>query len=325
LAGNELNQELAIVTGVLDLMVVDVQCIFPAVATVAECYHTKVVTTAPIAKISGAEHIEFIEEKADEIAQTIVRKAIENFKERDKAKIRIPKHKSKLLAGFSVEAILDVLGKIDPEDPLKPLIDNIANGNIKGAVAIVGCNNPRVKHDYMHTEIAKELVKNDVLVLATGCAAIAHAKEGLMDPEGYKLAGEKLQGVLKALGGVVGMEALPPVWHLGSCVDNSRIGVILKALSEKLGVAIKDLPVAASAPEYNTEKALAIGTWAVALGVLVHVNPVPRITGSELVTEILTRDAEDLLGGKFFVSSDPKETAEIMIRHIEEKRKALGI
>lgn len=325
IAGNALNQELAIVTGAMDLIVVDYQCIFPAIATVAECFHTKIITTASIAKIPGAEHIQFDAERADEIAQEIVRKAIETYKNRDKTKIKIPEYKTKLLAGFSVEALLDVLAKIDPEDPLKPLIDNIANGNIRGVVAIVGCNNPRVKHDYMHTELAKELIKKDILVLATGCAAIAHAKIGLMTPEGYKEAGEKLQGVLKALGEAAGLEALPPVLHFGSCVDNSRIGVLLKALADKMGVAIHDLPVAASAPEYNTEKALSIGTWAVALGVLTHVNPVPRITGSELVTKILTEDVEELLGAKFFVCSDPKETAEIIVKHIDEKRKVLGI
>lgn len=323
--GNELNQETAIITGAMDLMVVDYQCIFPAVVPVAEHFHTKIITTASIAKIPGAEHVQFEEHRADQIADEIVKKAIDNFKNRDDSKVHIPRHKSSLISGFSPEAILDVLSKINPEDPLKPLIDNIASGNIRGAVAIVGCNNPRVTHDYMHVNIAKELIKQNVLVIGTGCAATAHAKEGLMKPEGYKQAGKKLQTVLKALGGAAGLEALPPVLHFGSCVDNSRIEVLLRALADKLGVAIKDLPVVASAPEYTTEKALSIGTWAVAIGVTTHVYPPPRISGSPIVTKLLTHDAESLLGSKFFVSGDPKETARIMVEHIDEKRRGLGL
>lgn len=325
MAGNELNSEMAVLTGALEAIIVDVQCIYPAIVGVAESYHTKVITTSPIAKIPGAEHMEFEESRADEVAREIVQRAIENFKNRDPSKVKIPEFKSEAMVGFSVESMLEVLSKIDPKDPLKPLVDNIANGNIKGAVAIVGCNNPKVKHDFMHVKMAEELIKRDILVIATGCAAIAHAKEGLMSPEGYRKAGKGLQTVLKALGEAAGVEALPPVLHFGSCVDNSRIGVLLKALSEKIGVPIKDLPVAASAPEATTEKALSIGTWAVSLGVTTHVNPLPRITGSEVVTKILTEDAEELLGGKFIGSSDPHEAVDMLVRHIEDKRKKLGL
>ncbi len=325
IAGNELNSELSIVTGALDAMVVDVQCIYPAVVKVAESFHTKVITTSPIAKIPGAEHIEFIESQADEIAKKIVRIAIENYKNRDNSRVEIPDVKEKAIVGFSVESIIDVLKKINPEDPLKPLVDNIANGNIKGVVAIVGCNNPKVKHDFMHVKIAEELVKRNILVIATGCAAIAHAKSGLMSPEGYKKAGSKLQEVLKVLGKAAGLEALPPVLHFGSCVDNSRIGVLLKALAEKLEVPIHDLPVAASAPEATTEKALSIGTWAVSLGVTTHVNPVPRITGSSIMTKLLTEDVEGLLGGRFMVGDDPVNVANMLEKHIEAKRKKLGL
>ena len=177
----------------------------------------------------------------------------------------------------------------------------------------------------MHVKIAEELVKKNILVIATGCAAIAHAKAGLMSPEGYKKAGSKLQEVLKRLGATVGMEALPPVLHFGSCVDNSRIGVLLKALAEKLDVPIHDLPVAASAPEATTEKALSIGTWAVALGVTTHVNPVPRITGSSIMTKLLTEDVEGILGARFMIGDDPVEVANILEKHIEAKRKTLGL
>ncbi|NOZ82848.1 MAG: anaerobic carbon-monoxide dehydrogenase catalytic subunit [Euryarchaeota archaeon] len=323
--GNELNSELVIATGALDAVVVDYQCIFPALTQAAKCFHTKVITTAPIVKIPGAEHVEFDERRADEIAREIVMRAIQNFRQREQEKVHIPEFKTEVLAGFSVEALLEVLSKLNSSDPLAPLVDSIASGDIKGAVAIVGCSNPRVPHDLMHVELAKELIKRDILVLATGCAAHAHAKAGLMRPSGYTQAGERLQRVLRALGEAAGIEALPPVLHFGSCVDNSRINQLLKALAEKLGVAIKDLPVAASAPEYSTEKALSIGTWAVALGVTTHVNPLPRIMGSELVTELLTEKAEELLGARFIHSSDPKESAELLEKVILEKRRKLGL
>jgi carbon-monoxide dehydrogenase catalytic subunit len=325
IAGNELNSELAIVTGALDAMVVDVQCIYPSVVKVAESYHTKIITTSPIAKIPGAEHVEFTEAQADEIAEKIIRIAIENYKNRDASKVEIPDIKEKAIAGFSVESIIDVLKKINSEDPLKPLIDNIAGGNIKGVVAIVGCNNPRVKHDFMHVKIAEELIKKNILIIATGCAAIAHAKSGFMSPEGYKKAGSKLQEVLRVLGTTAGLEALPPVLHFGSCVDNSRISVLLKALSEKLNVPIHDLPVAASAPEATTEKALSIGTWAVSLGVTTHVNPVPRITGSSIITKLITEDIDGLLGARFMIGDDPVEVADMLEKHIETKRNKLGL
>lgn len=325
IAGNELNSELAIISGALEAMAVDIQCIYPAVVKVAENYHTKIITTLPIAKIPGAEHIEFDEKRADEVAEEIVRKAIGNFENRDPDKVKIPSVSSEAMVGFSVESILQVLSKIDSKDPLKPLVDNIVSGNIKGAVAIVGCNNPKVKHDFMHVKIAEELIKEDILVIATGCAAIAHAKEGLMSPEGAQKAGPGLRKVLKALGEAAGVGSLPPVLHFGSCVDNSRISVLLKALSDKLEVPIHDLPVAASAPEATTEKALSIGTWAVSMGVTTHVNPLPRITGSPVITKLLTEDVEGLLGGKFIGGDDPVQVAHALGELIRKKRSNLGL
>lgn len=323
--GNELNSELVIATGALDAVVVDYQCIFPALVPAAKCFHTKIITTAPTVKIPGAEHVEFDERRADEVAREIVRRAIENFRSRDRSRVHIPEFRTRVLAGFSVEALLEVLSKLNSSDPLAPLVEAISSGDVKGAVAIVGCSNPRVPHDMMHVELAKELVKRDILVLATGCAAHAHAKTGLMKPEGAEMAGERLRRVLKVLGEAAGMGSLPPVLHFGSCVDNSRISQLLKALAERLGVAIKDLPVAASAPEYNTEKALSIGTWAVALGITTHVNPLPRITGSEVVTSLLTEKAEELLGARFLHSPDPVEAADMLEEVILEKRRKLGL
>lgn len=327
-ASNFLAQELAIITGAVDAMVVDVQCIMPSLSRVAACYHTKIFTTTPIVKMPGAEHVDFTLEEADTKAEEIVRKAIENYSRRDKSRVDIPDVKTKMMAGFSVEAIVGALSKLDANDPVKPLIDNIANGNILGAVGTVGCNNVKVVHDSFHVNMVKELIKNNVLVVTTGCSALALAKAGLMTSEATELyAGDTLKAVLAAVGNAAGLNAaLPPVLHMGSCVDNSRIADLLTALAARLKVSIKDLPVAASAPEHQHEKALSIGTWAVALGLLTHLGVVPPVIGGKKVTEILTGEvAENLLGGKFYVETDPFKAAHGLIEHIKLKRKALGI
>ncbi len=327
-ASNYLAQELAIITGAVDAMVVDVQCIMPSLSRVAACYHTKIFTTAPIVKIPGTEHIEFTLKDADEKAEEIVRKAIDNYSRRDKSRVDIPNIKTKMMAGFSVEAIVAALSKLDADNPLKPLVDNIANGNILGAVGTVGCNNVKVAQDSFHVNMVKELIKNNVLVVTTGCSAQALAKAGLMTPEATETyAGDTLKAVLTAVGNAAGIGGpLPPVLHMGSCVDNSRIGDLLTALANYLKVSIKDLPVAASAPEHQHEKALSIGTWAVSLGVLTHLGIVPQLIGGRKVTEILTGEtAESLLGGRFYVETDPIKAAQGLIKHIITKRQALGI
>lgn len=327
-ATNFLAQELAILTGAVDAMVVDVQCIMPSLARIAACYHTKIFTTMPIVKIPGTEHVDFSLKEADIKAEEIVRKAVDNFGRRDKSRVDIPDVKTKMMAGFSVEAIVGALAKLDAENPLKPLMDNIANGNILGAVGTVGCNNVKVTHDSFHVIMVKELIKNNVLVVTTGCSAQALAKAGLMTPEATeKYAGDTLKAVLTAVGNAAGLNApLPAVLHMGSCVDNSRIADLLTALAAYLKVSIKDLPVAASAPEHQHEKALSIGTWAVALGLKTHLGVVPPVLGGKKVSEILTGEtAENLLGGRFYVETDPVKAAHGLIDHIKSKRKALGI
>ncbi|WP_048087009.1 anaerobic carbon-monoxide dehydrogenase catalytic subunit [Ferroglobus placidus] len=314
MAGNHLIQELVIGTGVVDVIVVDYQCIMPAIVDVAKCYHTEVVTTSPKAKFKGAIHIEFTPENAHEKAKEVVKLAIERFRERKAELVKIPNVKpNKLMTGFSVEAILKVLG-----GTLQPLIDAIKNGSIRGVVGSVGCNNPKVKQDYSHITLAKRLIENDVLVVDTGCAAVADAKAGLKVPEAAELAGEELRKVCESLG-------IPPVLHFGSCVDNSRILVALSALANELGVDISDLPAAGAAMEWYSEKAIAIGAYFVASGLLVVLGVPPPIYGSKLVLDVLTSKVEELTGGKFVVEPDPEKAAEIIIKHIEDKRRKLGI
>jgi len=327
LAAHNLQSEFILLTGAVDAMIVDMQCIWPSITKVAECFHTKVITTESFVKIPGAIHIPFEPEEADKCAEEIVKIAINAFKERKDKEVFIPSEKTSGFAGFSVEAIVDLLKKINMDDPLKPIIDNIVNGNIYGVVGFAGCPNIKMRQKKMTEIMAKELIKRNVLIVATGCTAHICAQAGLMSSEATEdFAGEGLKSVLKLLGKISGLNvSLPPVWHMGSCVDNSRIGTLLKVLSERLGVKISQLPVAGSAPEMVQEKAISIGTWLLALGLMVHIAPHPRIFGSPLATKILTEELENITGGKLYVEVDPIKAVSGIINHISNKRKALKI
>ncbi len=313
IAGNFMQQELAIITGAVEAMIVDVQCIFPALGALAGCFHTKLISTSPKAKFPGATHIEFHEERAYDIAKEIVRTAVENYRFRKAGQVHIPAEKSECMVGFSVEAIVGALG-----GTLDPLLNAIKSGAIKGIGAVVGCNNPKVQHDYGHINLLKELIKQNVLVVTTGCNAIAAAKAGLLLPEAAEQAGDGLKGVCKALG-------VPPVLHMGSCVDISRILVACAAIANALGVDISDLPAAGAAPEWMSEKAVSIGAYVVSSGVFTVLGTVPQVLGAPLVTEVLTKGANDVVGAAFAVEPDPFKAAQLMVKHIEEKRAALGI
>ncbi len=313
IAGNELQQELAVITGAVELMSVDVQCIFPALAELCKCYHTHFVATSDQAAFPGSTHIQFEEAEADQCALKIVTMAVENYSNRNRDRVYIPAVTNRAMVGFSVEAILSALGGT-PE----PLLDAIKSGAVKGVVGIVGCNNPKVTHDFYHIELAKALIAKDILVIGTGCWAIAAAKAGLMQTGTAALAGSGLKSVCEALG-------IPPCLHMGSCVDCSRMLVLAGALADTLGVDIDDLPLVGSAPEWLTEKAVSIGTYFVASGVPVHLWPMPPIAGGAQVTEILTETAGKVFGGYFFVEEDPLKAADEMEKIILEKRQALGI
>jgi carbon-monoxide dehydrogenase catalytic subunit len=326
-ATHSVSQELAIITGALDAMVVDYQCVMPSLATLAECFHTRLITTMPICKIPGATHIEFSEEKGRQAAAEIIRLGIEAFKRRDPKKVNIPSHQSDVLAGFSTEAIVGALSLLNRDDPLKPLIDNIVAGNILGVCLFAGCNNVRVTQDQNFLTMAKELARENVLLLATGCGAGAFARHGLLTSEATTAyAGDGLKAVLTALGQAVGLPGpLPLVLHMGSCVDNTRAVQVAVAVANKLGVDLDKLPVVASAPEATTEKAIAIGTWAVAAGLPTHVGVIPPVLGSSLVARVLTQDAKSLFGGYFMVETDPVTAARQLVEAIRERRAGLGI
>jgi carbon-monoxide dehydrogenase catalytic subunit len=326
-ATHSVSQELAILTGAVDAMVVDYQCIMPSLGTLAECNHTKLITTMSIAKIPGADHIEFTEENARETAKEIIRRGIEAFKSRDPKKVNIPPQQSTMMAGFSTEAIVGALAKVNKDDPLKPLIDNIVNGNIQGVCLFAGCNNVRVPQDIGFVTMAKELAKENVLLLATGCGAGAFARHGLLTSEAtQEFGGEGLKAVLTAVGQAAGLNGpLPLVLHMGSCVDNARAADVAVAVANKLGVDLDKLPVVASAPEATTEKAIAIGTWAVAAGLPTHVGVVPPVLGGATVAKVLTDEVKNIFGGYFIVETDPLSAAEKLLEAIKDRRKGLGI
>jgi carbon-monoxide dehydrogenase catalytic subunit len=324
-AGNFLHQELAILTGSVEAMVVDVQCIMQALVGLAENFHTKIITTSPKVKIKGATHIQFDEHKALTVAKEILRTAIDNYKNRGKT--HIPDVKEDLIPGFSHEYINYMLGGTYRAS-FRPLNDAIMSGRIRGVAAIVGCNNPRSKQDYLHTYVTQKLLKEDVLVVETGCGAIASAKLGLLLGEaGLDKVGPGLREVCETVG-------IPPVLHMGSCVDNSRILTVLTQMVEDggLGEDIDQVPAVGLAPEWMSEKALSIGTYCVASGAYVifggssPVSGMPdRVADSDIVLRYISEDWEKLYGGKMEFIADPDEMIRKTLEHIDKKRAALGL
>ena len=324
-AGNFLHQELAILTGAVEAMVVDVQCIMQALVDLASKFHTKVITTSPKVRIKGATHIEFDEHKALTIAKQILKTAIDNYKNRGKT--HIPNIREDLIPGFSHEYINYMLGGTY-RGSFRPLNDAIMTGRIRGVAAIVGCNNPRSSQDYMHNYVVKLLLKQDVLIVQTGCGAIASAKLGLMLGEaGLTEVGPGLREICETVG-------IPPVLHMGSCVDNTRILTVLTQMVEEggLGDDIDQIPAVGLAPEWMSEKALAIATYCVASGAYVifggssPISGMPdRVADSNVVERYLSQSWEKIYGGKLEFIPDPNDMVQATLAHIDKKRAALGL
>jgi carbon-monoxide dehydrogenase catalytic subunit len=317
-AGNFMSTETILVTGAVDAMGVDVQCIKQGLAKVAECYGTKLFTTNPRCHIEGAEHIEFREHTPRECTDSIVENAIVRFKNRT-LPIDIPDIRNSGVHGFSHEYINYMLGGTF-RGSYTPLNDNIINGRIRGVAGVVGCTNPRVKQDWVHVELVKELIKNDVLVVQTGCSQIALAKAGFYTPEAAHLAGAGLREVCETVG-------MPPVLGCGSCVDNSRILIACSEMVRTggLGDSIADLPVAGAAPEWMSEKAISIGQYFVASGVFTVFGVTFPIIEETKFHKLLFDGLEEQGFGKWGFAVDPREMARMMIAHIDKKRQALGI
>ena len=326
MAGNFLNQENVVLTGACEAIVVDVQCIFPALGPLSKCFHTKFITTSPIARMPDSEFIQFHAETAGENAKAIVKMAIENFQNRNQDLVNIPNQKQNARVGYSVEAILKVLdgvanSQVDEFGTTKPLLECVTSGVLRGAVAMVGCNNPKVRPDSAHVGLMKKLLENDIILIVSGCSAQAAAKAGLMDPvKAKEYCGDGLKRVCELAG-------IPPVLHMGSCVDISRMLILASELSKDSGIPISQLPVVGCAPEWMSEKAVSIGNYVVATGLETFLGVDPYSKGSEEVTKLLQGEhgINDWVEAKFVVDTDIESLCDKMIACIEAKRDALGI
>ena len=323
MAGNFLQQENVVLTGACEAIVVDVQCIFPALGPLSKCFHTKFITTSPIARMPDSDFIEFQEETAGENAKAIVKMAVENFKNRKQDLVNIPQQKQKATVGYSVEAIKKCLdgvtnSHVDELGTTKPLIECIKSGVLRGAVAMVGCNNPKVRPDTAHIELMKKLLENDIILIVSGCSAQAAAKAGLMDKAAAEYCGEGLKRVCKLVD-------IPPVLHMGSCVDISRMMVLAADIAKDWGIDVCDVPVVGCAPEWMSEKAVSIGNYVVATGIDTFLGVDPYTKGSSEVVGLLQGSIKDWVGANFTVELDIDKLGDKMIERIEEKRQALGI
>jgi len=326
MAGNFLNQENVVLTGACEAIVVDVQCIFPALGPLSKCFHTKFVTTSPIARMPDSEFIRFSAANAGENAKAIVKMAVENFKNRDPQLVNIPNQKQKARVGYSLEAIVKVLdgvanSQVDEFGTTKPLLECVTSGVLRGAVAMVGCNNPKVRPDAAHIGLMKKLLENDIILIVSGCSAQAAAKAGLMDPEKAKdYCGDGLKRVCELAG-------IPPVLHMGSCVDISRMMILASELSKDSGIPISQLPVVGCAPEWMSEKAVSIGNYVVATGIDTFLGVDPYVKGSEEICNLLTGEhgVKDWVEANYTVETDIEKLGDLMIERIEAKRAALGI
>ena len=326
MAGNFLSQENVVLTGACEAIVVDVQCIFPALGPLSKCFHTKFITTSPICRMPDSEFIQFSAENAGDNAKAIVKMAVENFKNRKQELVNIPNQVQKTRVGYSVEAIVKVLdgvanSQVDQFGTTKPLLECITSGVLRGAVAMVGCNNPKVRPDTAHIELMKKMLENDIIVIVSGCSAQAAAKAGLMDPEKAKeYCGDGLKRVCELAG-------IPPVLHMGSCVDISRMLILAAELAKDSGLNISQLPVVGCAPEWMSEKAVSIGNYVVASGLDTYLGVDPYVSGSSEICDLLTGEdgVNKWVEAKYTVEKDIEKLGDMMIERIEQKRAALGI
>lgn len=323
MAGNFLQQENVVLTGACEAIVVDVQCIFPALGPLSKCFHTKFITTSPIAQMPDSEFIRFNAKTAGENAKSIIKMAIDNFENRKPELVHIPNLKQKATVGYSVEAIVKVLDgvtntQVDETGTTKPLLECITSGVIRGAVAMVGCNNPKIRPDYAHIELMKKCIANDIVIIASGCSAQAAAKAGLMDKNAKDLCGAGLKRVCE-------LADIPPVLHMGSCVDISRMMILASELAKDSGLNISQLPVVGCAPEWMSEKAVSIGNYVIGTGIDTYLGVDPYASGSSEMVDLLTGGTKEWCEASYTVETDIEKLVDKMIERIEEKRTALGI
>jgi carbon-monoxide dehydrogenase catalytic subunit len=313
---NAVGAELALATGALDLWVADVQDVFPGIMDVAACFHTRVVTTSDSTRLPGAEHLAFDHhhsnlDQADTLAERIIRRGIQAYGERQSGKVFIPQARMEAEVGFSVENILATFGNGDT------LLEHLKNGRIRGVVNLVGCNNPKVVYEEAVVKVADELIAHDVLALTNGCAAYALLKLGFCLPEGLAGAGPGLNAALTP-------HKLPPVWHMGECLDNARASAFFRAIANVADEPLKRLPLAFSSPEWSNEKGIGAALGFRLLGLNSYHCITPPVAGSDKVARFIYEDTRELLGAVMVVDQDPVALARRIVADFDERRAALG-
>ncbi|MBD3255601.1 MAG: anaerobic carbon-monoxide dehydrogenase catalytic subunit [Candidatus Lokiarchaeota archaeon] len=315
--GNWIMQEAILASGCIDAFVADMNCSMPIDPLYAEKYKFKLIPVSEVVAFEGVdERLNYEPELVEAQAAKLLNMAIENYSERRNTIEPVTGlDLNEAIVGFSTESILEALG-----GTLEPLLDAIKEGTIKGVAGMVSCTTLRDKGQDVHTvEVAKELIKNDILVLSMGCGNGAVQVAGLCLPEARELAGPGLKKICETLN-------IPPVLSYGTCTDTGRIADLVGAISEALGgVPIPDLPVVAVAPEYMEQKATIDAIFALAFGLYTYVNPVPTVTGGPDLVKLLTVDCKDVTGGILHIETDTKEAVNSMIEHINANRTKLGI
>lgn len=312
---NAVTAELVLGTGALDLWVADVQDVFPSIMEVARCYKTTVVTTSDSARLPGAEHIAYDHhhsniDQTQKIAERIVERAIESFEERQGVPVFIPPYEVEAEVGFSVEYVHKRFGS------MQPLADAVKSGRILGIVNMVGCNNPKVLYERAIIDVADVLLKNNVLILTNGCAAFPLMKLGYCTTSAYDRTGESLKEFLQP--------DLPPVWHVGECIDNTRSSGIFAGVAGALGKNIYEMPYGFTSPEWGNEKGIDAALGFRLMGVNSYHCVEAQIHGSANVIHFLKEGTRETLGSVMHVDTDPVSLGNKIVEDLKAKRKALG-
>ena len=311
---NAVSAELVLGTGALDLWIADVQDVFPSIMEVAKCFRTTVITTSESARLPGAERFEYDHHHSNigetrALAEKIVLRGIESFKDRQGIPVYIPPYEVDAEVGFSPEYVHKHYGS------MKPLYEAVKEGKILGIVNMVGCNNPKVVYEKCVIDVANVLLRNNILILTNGCASFPLMKMGYCNVSGQEHAGESLNEFLGDL---------PPVWHVGECIDNTKSSGIFAGVAGEAGKPLYEMPFAFSSPEWSNEKGIDAALGFRLMGINSYHCVEAQIHGSKNVIEFLKEGTKDLLGSVMVVNPNPDALGEKIVADIIEKRKALG-
>ena len=310
---NAVGAELVLGTGALDLWVADVQDVFPSIMNVAHCFRTTVVTTSDSARLPDAEHMGYDHHHANlaethDLAEHIVERGIESFADRRDVPVCIPQYETEVEVGFSAEFAQEHFG-------FDRLAQTLESGEVRGIVNLVGCSNPRVVYEKGVAQVCQKLIENDVIVMTNGCASFPLMKLGYCSTKALEVSGERLRTFLKDV---------PPVWHMGECLDNARASALFCGIAEASGHPIKELPFAFSSPEWSNEKGLCAALAFRLLGMNSYHCVYAPTQGSANVTEFMEHGTKPLLGSEMVVDLNPEQLAERLLADMNDRRRALG-